>query len=176
MDLELFNKSEIWTSCLNNSGMRQFRKFITESIADDTITSQLPVLLANLHVLSVKVHNFHWNVKSSDFGPLHKMFDGFYESLNSHIDLVAERLRQFKLVAPGSMREFLALATLTEVQGGFIPAKQMLELLQTDYESLSMLLNDIASKTNDEATKSMIASMIESVDKDAWFITSHLED
>lgn len=154
--------------------MKGFHQFVTESVADHSTEHELPVLLADLHVVSVKVHNFHWNVRGPFFGPLHSLFDEIYGHLNKHIDVVAERMRALRLVAPGSMQEFLDLATIQETTGQLQPAKNMLLDLHTDLVDISDRLNTIMSDANDEGTKNMIADMIESIDKDAWFVRSHV--
>jgi starvation-inducible DNA-binding protein len=154
--------------------MKGFHQFLKESVADHSTEHELPILLADLHVVSIKVHNFHWNVRGPFFGPLHKLFDDIYGHLNEHIDVVAERMRALRLVAPGSMQEFLDLATIQETPGQLQPAKNMLLDLHTDLIDLSDRLNTIMNDVNDEGTKNMIADMIESIDKDAWFVRSHV--
>lgn len=154
--------------------MKRFKSFLNESVADHNTEHELPILLSNLHVVSVKAHNFHWNVRGQSFGSLHKLFDDIYEHLNAHIDVVAERMRALRLVAPGSLQEFLNLTTISETTGQLQPAKNMLLDLNTDLQDISDHLNNIMSDANDEGTKNMIAGMIEAIDKDTWFVRSHV--
>ena len=154
--------------------MKRFNTFLAESVADHNAEHELPILLADLHVVSIKAHNFHWNVRGPDFGPLHKLFDDIYHRLNEHIDVVAERMRALRLVAPGSMQEYLDLASIQETSGQLQPSKNMLLDLHTDLQDLSDRLNLIIIDVNDEGTKNMIAGLIESIDKDAWMVRSHV--
>lgn len=156
--------------------MKRFKNFITESVADSTIEHELPILLANLHVLSIKAHNFHWNVRGVNFGPLHELFDTIHEIANDHIDDVAERMRALRLVTPGSMQEFLNLTTISETTGQSQSAKNMLLDLHTDLQDVSEQLNTIVSDSNDEGTKNLMSGMIESIDKYAWIVRSHVTD
>jgi len=154
--------------------MKRFLTFLSESVADHNAEHELPILLADLYVVSIKAQNFHWNVRGSDFGPLHKLFGDIYRRLIEHIDTVAERMRALRLVAPGSMQEFVELASIQETTGQLQPSRNMLLDIHTDLMDLSDRLNQIMTDVNDEGTKSMIAALIESIDKDAWFVRSHV--
>jgi len=143
---------------------------------NETVVLRLKVLLSDFHVFSIKVHNFHWNVTGPSFGPLHKLFDEVYDHAGGHIDKVAERIRQIGGVAPGSMKEFLANATLDEEAGALGDSQEMLRKLVADLEVLSKDARRIVLETqDDQGTVNMLADMIESLDKDSWFLRSHIQ-
>ena len=166
--------------------MKHFAQFLSEGaevkpqlglndIEVRNTVDDLKALLANLHVVHIKIHNFHWNVRGPFFGPLHKLFDDVYDRTGERLDKVAERIRAIGGVPPGSMSEFLALTTLSEAPGELLPCEDMLKKLVTDFEHLSagarIALQHIK---DDEGTMNLLADFVEHVDKDAWFLRSHL--
>lgn len=50
-------------------------------------------LLADEHVLYMRLRNYHWNVVGMAFGPLHELFKEQYEEIADDIDDIAERIR-----------------------------------------------------------------------------------
>ena len=163
--------------------MKKFQTFLEEVEpklgVSEKVTSKakagLGTLLADLHVVSIKVHNFHWNVIGPFFGPLHKLFDDVYGHTNEHIDVVAERIRALGGPAPGSMKEFLASSSLSEEDGKQRPNHEMLTKLVSDLEHLSSTARELAdSVPEDQGTVNMLAGFVEAIDKDAWFVRTHL--
>ena len=71
-------------------------------------------------MLYIKKRNFHWNLIGGRFHTLHEHFEQLYTELALAIDETAERIRMIGCVAPGSMAEFLKLATLKETKGALV--------------------------------------------------------
>ena len=164
--------------------MKKFQAFLQEEVepklgVPEKVTTKakdgLGKLLADLHIACLKVHNFHWNVIGPFFGPLHKLFDDVFGHLSEHIDVVAERIRAIGGPAPASMKEYLALTSLTEEDGKQRPNHEMLTKLVSDLEHLSASGRELAdSIPEDQGTVNMLAGFVEAVDKDAWFVRTHL--
>lgn len=93
-------------------------------------------LLANEHVLYTRLRNYHWNIVGMAFGPLHALFQEQYEALADDIDEVAERIRMLGPNVPGTMTEFLQLATLAEHPGELPDDRGMLAQLVADHEAI----------------------------------------
>ena len=53
----------------------------------------LKQLLADEHVLYVKLRNYHWNVTGMNFQQLHAFFSEQYTAVSTYIDDIAERIR-----------------------------------------------------------------------------------
>jgi starvation-inducible DNA-binding protein len=166
--------------------MKTFNNFLYEEVKPDlgldakenkTVVESLSTLLADLHVFSIKVHNFHWNVSNTPFfGPLHKLFDDVYDHTQDRIDKTAERIRQIGSVAPSSMKEFLNATTLKEEVGKLREPEEMLTKLLADLESLSKSARKVVINTKfDQGTVNMLADMVENIDKDSWIMRSHLK-
>ena len=52
--------------------------------------------VANLNVLYVKIHNYHWYVKGPNFFTLHVKFEEFYNEVTVQMDEIAERILTLK--------------------------------------------------------------------------------
>ena len=81
------------------------------------IAEGLSRLLADTYTLYLKTHNFHWNVTGPMFNTLHVMFMQQYTEQWTALDLIAERIRALGFPAPGTYKEFAALASIKEVDG-----------------------------------------------------------
>src|SRR6185295_4746161 len=77
----------------------------------------LNTTLSDEVVLYIKTRNYHWNVVGSDFGELHKFFEGQYEELEDFMDDTAERARALGGHALGTLAEYLKTARLKETPG-----------------------------------------------------------
>ncbi|MFT4563425.1 MAG: starvation-inducible DNA-binding protein, partial [Gammaproteobacteria bacterium] len=81
------------------------------------IADGLSKFLADSYTLYLMTHNFHWNVKGPMFNTLHLMFMGQYTEQWTALDLIAERIRALDFPAPGTYKEFVALASIKEIEG-----------------------------------------------------------
>lgn len=142
------------------------------------VADGLSVLLADLHVLYIKNRNFHWNVKGKDFFTLHAEFEKFYNTLADDIDQIAERIRIIGFEAPGSMKSFLGLATLSEQEATNLASDLMVEEIVEDVDKLIQniikLSADIQSNASDEVTFGLLFMLVDKYEKFNWFFKSFL--
>jgi starvation-inducible DNA-binding protein len=142
------------------------------------VAHALNKILADEYVLYTKTRNAHWNVEGADFHSKHLFFESQYQGLDEIIDSVAERIRSLGHYAPATLKSFLALTHFSEVLynkndgGGFIT-----ELLN-DHESLIIHLreniNIFANDLKDSGTSDYITGLMETHEKMAWMLRSHL--
>ena len=100
----------------------------------------LTLILADEHVLYLKLRNYHWNVEGMFFVPLHDLFSEQYEKLEEYIDDIAERIRSLGYYSIGSMEEFKSMARLGESDHLNGDAKKMLQNLLVDQEMIIQVL------------------------------------
>ena len=74
--------------------------------------------VANLNVLYVKIHNYHWYVKGPNFFTLHVKFEEFYNEVTVQMDEIAERILTLKGSPAATMKEYLELSSIQEAAGG----------------------------------------------------------
>ena len=141
------------------------------------IATGLARLLSDSYLLYIKTHNFHWNVTGPMFTTLHTLFETQYTDLALAVDQIAERIRALDEHAPGSYRQFSRLGSITESEK--VPAaKDMVRQLVADQEKVIATARKIfpdVSKANDEATADILTHRIQTHEKNAWMLRSHLE-
>ncbi|MED0675705.1 DNA starvation/stationary phase protection protein [Aneurinibacillus thermoaerophilus] len=140
------------------------------------VTEVLNRQIANWTVLYVKLHNYHWYVKGSQFFTLHAKFEEFYTEAAGYIDELAERLLALKGAPVATMRECLELASVKEATNQE-DAREMVQTLVNDFEQINKELKEgmeLAEKENDEVTGDMLLAIHSSLEKHIWMLTSFL--
>jgi starvation-inducible DNA-binding protein len=136
-------------------------------------------LLADEHVLYMRLRNYHWNVVGMAFGPLHALFQEQYEALADDIDEVAERIRMLGPTVPGTLTEMLQLTSLAERPGDLPDDRGMVAQLVTDHEAIIRhLRKDIRAcdeQYDDMGTSDYLTGLMEKHEKLAWLLRAHLE-
>jgi starvation-inducible DNA-binding protein len=144
------------------------------------VAAILSRLLANEQVLYARLHNYHWNLVGMAFGPLHALFQQQYEALAIVIDDVAERVRMLGPNVPGTLTEFLQLATLVERPGDLPDAPGMVAQLVADHEAIIRhLRRDLRAcdeQYDDMGTSDYLTGLMEQHEKDAWLLRAHIEE
>jgi starvation-inducible DNA-binding protein len=142
------------------------------------VLALLASVLADAHVLYIKTRNYHWNVTGPNFQQLHALFETQYTALEAEIDGVAERMRSLGGQAPGTMAEYLRLASLRE-QPGLLPgADGMLHALVADHEALVRTLREAVDCSGDNyhdaGTADFLTGLMEAHEKTVWMLRAHL--
>lgn len=136
---------------------------------------QLKQLLSNLWVLFFDARNAHWNIQGIVFGPLHSFFQSLYEKAESNADDVAERLRQLGEFAPALMGDYLANKTIIEVPETLSEQSQAIKhLLNVNNQIVEQIRSIMQDLGTDEATRNLLAGMIQQMEKDAWMLRSYI--
>jgi starvation-inducible DNA-binding protein len=93
------------------------------------------------------------------------------------VDEIAERIRAIGARAPGSYTEFAELASVKEDRGS-PPAMEMIRNLAADQEATvasARKFVEVAEADGDQATADLGVRRIETHEKNAWMLRSHLE-
>ena len=143
-----------------------------------TIAKGLSQLLADSYTLYLMTHNFHWNVTGPQFNSLHAMFMAQYTEQWTALDQIAERIRALGHPAPGTYKEFVALASIKEVEG--VPkADAMVWHLVDAQEAVARTARSLfaaVDKANDQPTADLITQRLEVHEKTAWMLRSLLDE
>ncbi|MCM3628267.1 DNA starvation/stationary phase protection protein [Paenibacillus glycanilyticus] len=139
-----------------------------------TIQQHLNRQVANWSVLYIKLHNYHWYVKGSQFFTLHVKFQELYEEAAMHVDEIAERLLAVKGQPIASMSDYLKESTIKEASGKET-AEQMVDQLIKDFSSITEELKEgmeAAEKAGDETTADMLLTIHTSLEKHIWMLSA----
>ncbi|HEY4323406.1 MAG TPA: DNA starvation/stationary phase protection protein [Mucilaginibacter sp.] len=142
------------------------------------VSDELVKLLADEFVLYTKTRNAHWNVEGKDFHSMHLFFESQYEQLDDIMDSVAERIRTIGHYAPATLKSFLDLTHLTEKVASKNDSMTFIKELLEDHESIIEFIrgniDPFASKYKDYGTSDFITGLMETHEKLAWMLRSHL--
>lgn len=146
----------------------------------EAIPEKLKQLLAETYVLYVKTQGCHWNVEGSNFAQLHQLFENQYEELRDAIDVIAEHLRTFGVISPGSLQEFSALSGLDEVAfsgvaQSFLSGRSLVQTLLNGNKQVAETARELAElATADPSTEHLAVDRIQAHEKAAWMLQSSL--
>ncbi|MBT2284651.1 Dps family protein [Paenibacillus polymyxa] len=132
--------------------------------------------VANLNVLYVKIHNYHWYVKGPNFFTLHVKFEEFYNEVTVQMDEIAERILTLKGSPVATMKEYLELSSIQEAAGGE-DAKTMVQNLIEDFATLSNEYQEgieVADAAEDQPTSDMLTGFKADLEKHMWMLRSFL--
>lgn len=148
----------------------------TAKTKSTTLEQILNQEVANLNVLYVKIHNYHWYVKGEHFFTLHAKFEELYDDVTLKMDEVAERLLTIKGSPAATMKEYLELATIQEASGKE-DARKMVQTLIEDFATVSEELQEgirIADEAGDEPTGDLFIKIKNDLEKHMWMLRSYL--
>jgi starvation-inducible DNA-binding protein len=140
------------------------------------IAAGLSRVLADSYTLYLKTHNYHWNVVGPMFHSLHTMFEVQYTELALAVDEIAERIRAMGEPAPGTYREFAALATVSE-DTDRPDAQEMIRRLVDAQETTARTIREVlplAEAAPDQVSTDLLVRRLDVHEKTAWMLRSLL--
>jgi starvation-inducible DNA-binding protein len=152
-------------------------------IADNhrqAVADELVKILADENVLYIKTKNAHWNVEGPDFYEKHKFFESQFQQLDEVIDRVAEKIRSIGHYAPATLKSYLSLTHLTEEKWEKNDSQGFIKQLLADHQSMIIILTEhirsFGEDFHDLGTADFITGLLQTHEKMAWFLRSHLKD
>ena len=143
-----------------------------------SVTTLLSAVLADAVLLYTKTRKFHWNVSGESFMELHKLFEKQYKVLEEWIDEIAERINKLGAKTPGTMQEFLQLASLKEGPGKYPGQKEMLKELLKDHEAVVIqvrkYIDECDEKYEDKGTADFLTDLLKEHETTAWTLRRYL--
>ncbi len=133
--------------------------------------------LANLQVLYVKLHNYHWNVKGMNFKPVHEMTEAYYDYFAEQYDEIAERIVQLGGKPLATLNDYLKNASLKEESKKTFDVKYVLGSVLSDFK----LLNDdfkeiskVAGENGDVPSSNIADENVAWLEKQIWMINASI--
>ncbi len=140
--------------------MEKFEKLMNQYVAD-------------LAVLNVKFHNLHWNVVGERFEPVHVYVEKLYDDLFEKYDEVAERLKMLDIFPLASMKSYLDVTKVEEIEDRDYQIPEVFKILEAELGHLKQLAITIrtqADEMDDFGTVAMMEDHVAGYDKELWFI------
>jgi len=157
-------------------------QYQTENDLPETMRAELiPLInqrLADALDLQLQLKQAHWNIKGPHFIGLHKLFDEIDESVESYVDMIAERVVQLGGVAEGTARVVSGRSRLEEypltIADGAAHVEAVARALSTFGREVRETI-DQADTLGDAGTADLFTEVSRGIDKWLWFVEAHTQ-
>ena len=100
------------------------------------LVKQVNHYVANLGVSYIKMHNLHWNVVGLQFKSTHEYLEEVYDEYADYLDEVAQLLRMEGELPLASLKDYLAVASIKELETKEVSIECALSTLLSDMKAL----------------------------------------
>ena len=128
--------------------------------------------------LHAQVKQAHWNVKGENFIALHELFDLLATEVSLAVDTIAERIMQLGGSAQGTVRVSAKKSRLKEYPLDAVDSREHVDAVSSVlavFNKHARSAIDETSGLGDAVTADMFTSITRGLDKQLWFIESHLK-
>ena len=151
-----------------------------KGLKDNAIKTSIEVLnatLADLVALRLALKQAHWNVKGRNFIGIHELFDAVFDRVGDGVDTVAERVQILGGVAMGTAEVVAGKAKMAPYPTDAVEDKRHVEEIASRLADVGGGVRKAigaVSEAGDEGTVDIFVGLSRQLDKDLWFIESHL--
>ena len=136
---------------------------------DANLNNALNTYIANIGVGYIKLHNLHWNVVGSQFKAVHEYLESLYDAFADVLDETAELLKMAGAQPVGSLKGYLAIATIQELGDEAITLAD-LELLRDQ----ALEIRKAADAHDCFGVANLMEDHVTNYAKQIWFLRSML--
>jgi starvation-inducible DNA-binding protein len=141
------------------------------------VIAVLNARLADAIDLGAQSKHAHWNVKGPNFIALHELFDKVAESVERHIDELAERVTALGGTAHGTISAVARATTLKPYPQDIFEGLAHVEALASALAAFGAKVRaaiDATDKLGDADTADLFTGISRESDKYLWFLEAHL--
>lgn len=141
------------------------------------VVELLNARLADAIDLGAQAKHAHWNVKGPSFIALHELFDKVAETVEDHIDTLAERTTALGGTANGTIASVAKATSLRPYPTGIAEGLQHVDALSAtlaDFGAKVRAAIDQATRLGDADTADVFTEISRETDKNLWFLEAHL--
>ncbi|WEJ59032.1 DNA starvation/stationary phase protection protein Dps [Devosia sp. FJ2-5-3] len=149
-----------------------------KSNTKSTVIGILNARLADSIDLALITKQAHWNLKGLNFIAVHEMLDPMRAELDTHVDTIAERVAQLDGIALGTSQIVAKSTQLAAYPTDIRKTNDHLAALAERYAALANQVRediDATDEAGDPTTADILTAFSRDLDKNLWFIKSHLE-
>jgi starvation-inducible DNA-binding protein len=142
------------------------------------LISLLNQQLADTFDLMAQTKFAHWNVKGPNFIGIHKLFDELAETLEEHVDEIAERATALGGIAMGTVRQVAAMSHTPEFPAGVHKSSEVISALVERYAAVGKSTReaiDKADQMGDRDTADLFTAVSRDIDQALYFLEAHLQ-
>jgi starvation-inducible DNA-binding protein len=142
------------------------------------VIESLNARLADAIDLGAQAKHAHWNVKGPNFIALHELFDKIAESVEEHIDELAERITALGGTAFGTIPAVARASSLAPYPENIVDGLQHVDALAAALAQFGKKIRkgiDDVGKQGDADTADLYTGISREVDKNLWFLEAHLQ-
>lgn len=135
--------------------------------------------LANLMAGNVLLHNLHWNVEGKAFKQVHEFLEFLYDDVFAKFDEVAERMKMDGVLPPASMKQYMEMTDIKELEVRAYPIQEAFEQARKyllHMRHLALAIRKDADEKDIFWWANMMEEHVEGYDKVIWFINQSLCD
>lgn len=134
--------------------------------------------LADSIDLALITKQAHWNLKGPNFIGVHEMLDPIRAAIDEHVDIIAERVAQLDGTAIGTSQAIAKNSILEPYPTDIKKVPDHLAALADRFAKLANQVRediDTTDEAGDADSADILTAFSRELDKDLWFIKSHLE-
>lgn len=149
-----------------------------KSNAKSTVVDILNARLADAIDLALITKQAHWNLKGPNFIAVHEMLDPMRTTIDTHVDIIAERIAQLDGIALGTSQVVAKATALASYPTDIRKAPDHLAALAERFATLANQVRediDATDEAGDADAADILTAFSRDLDKNLWFIKSHLE-
>lgn len=146
--------------------------------AKSAVIDVLNARLADAIDLALITKQAHWNLKGPNFIAVHEMLDPMRAAIDTHVDIIAERIAQLDGIALGTSQVVAKASALDAYPTDIRKVTDHLSALADRYAALANQVRediDTTDEAGDADAADILTAFSRELDKNLWFIKSHLE-
>jgi len=120
----------------------------------------------------------HWNVKGPTFIAVHELLDKVRADIDKHVDIIAERVAQLGGMAQGTSQTVAKATTLKPYPTDISKIEDHLKALVDRFAAAGKLVRegiDECDEAGDADAADILTAYSRALDKNLWFLESHLQ-
>jgi starvation-inducible DNA-binding protein len=151
-----------------------------KGLEDNTIKASIAALnarVADTIALRLALKQAHWNVKGPNFIAIHELFDAVAGRVAEHEDIMAEQVQTLGGQAIGTAEAVVKTTDVKPYPTNLVKEKDHIQAICERMADLGARVREAINAVGDagdQDTMDIFVNYSRQLDKDLWFIESHL--